>query len=312
MTAQGIENKIVEICQENNVSGIVDRQGQGGSVQVPLGDRLLMLFWYMASKDKYASSADRFGISESTASYAIRNLMAFISGHLLHRVIVWPTQEEMQEMQDLFSEASNFPGVCGIIDATHIEIRKPSNRGIDHYNRKEFYSIILQGVVAENLLFTNVFVGFPGKVHDARVFKHSPLFQTGQELCENGHLLGDSAYPNIPWLITPFRDNGHLTQVQRRYNIIHSSIRSSVERAFGLLKGRFPRLQYIDQRDIKTIVQTVLTGCVMHNICILNNDELEDLFKQEPVVQGLPDGYGFDQYDQNRAALKRLEIARRL
>lgn len=130
----------------------------------------------------------------------------------------------------------------------------PSERGIDYYNRKDFYSIVLQAVVREDLRFIDIFAGFPGKVHDARVFRHSKLFENGPELCGDGHLFGDSSYPNCSWLLTPFRYNGHLTEVQTHYNYTHSSIRSTVERAFGLLKGRFTRLKYLDQNDTKLMV----------------------------------------------------------
>lgn len=267
----------------------------------------------MASKDKYASVADRFGVSESTASYAIRNLLAFIAEYLVNILIVWPNAEELQEMQDVYLNVHQFPGVCGMIDGTHIEIEKPSVRGYVYYNIKDFYSIILQGVVAENLRFIDVFVGFPGKVHDARVFKHSPLFQKGQELCGDGHLLGDSAYPNLPWVLVPFRDNGHLTRVQMRFNQKHSAVRSAVERAFGLLKGRFLRLQYVHQKNTETITHTILTGCVLHNLCILNDDQVDDIFiRPEPDDDVLANAYSFGADEQQRAELKRLEIARRL
>lgn len=46
-------------------------------------------------------------------------------------------------------------------------------------------------------------------------------------------LLGDSAYPSLPWLVPPFRDNGHLTPQQTDFNFIHSSTRITVEKAFG-------------------------------------------------------------------------------
>lgn len=52
----------------------------------------------MSSQDKYDSIADRFGMSESTFSYAIRNLIAFIHDYLLSKVVLWPTDAEQQEI----------------------------------------------------------------------------------------------------------------------------------------------------------------------------------------------------------------------
>ena len=49
-----------------------------------------------------------------------------------------------------------FPGVVGMIDDTHIAIRMPAERGVDYYNRKEYYSVVLQVVVREDKRFTDV------------------------------------------------------------------------------------------------------------------------------------------------------------
>ena len=94
----------------------------------------------------------------------------------------------------------------------------PNLRGVDYYNRKDFFSAVLKDVAREDLRFTDVFCGFTGKVHDARVFRRLPLSEYGEIKCNGGHLLGDSAYPNISWLLTPFQDTRHLTEVQKRYN----------------------------------------------------------------------------------------------
>ncbi|XP_048750321.2 uncharacterized protein LOC125662190 [Ostrea edulis] len=237
VSMQCLQEKICETCLEQNLSGILCREAAGGTVQKPLPDRILMFLWFMSNQDKYASIADRFGMSESTASYAIRNLIAFIHDHLLSKVVVWPTIAEQQEIKDMYWDLKGFPGVVGMIDGTHISITKPAERGVDYYNRKDYYSVVLQAVVREDLRFIDVFAGFPGKVHDARIFRNSPLFVNGPALCRDGHLLGDSAYPNLTWLLTPFRDNGHLTEAQIQFNYVHSSIRSNVERLFGILKG---------------------------------------------------------------------------
>jgi len=85
-----------------------------------------------------------------------------------------------------------------------------------------------------------------------------------------------------------------------------------VERAFGLLKGRFVRLQNIDQRDIQTTVVTILTACVLHNICILNHDEIDDVLADDQVPQDIVNVQNFQEYDAEYGARKRLDIARRL
>jgi len=41
----------------------------------------------------------------------------------------------------------------------------------------------MQALVNEKKKFLDVFIGYPGSVHDARVFKESSLFQSLPELC---------------------------------------------------------------------------------------------------------------------------------
>ena len=55
----------------------------------------------------------------------------------------------------------------------------------------------------------------PVCMHDARVFRYSPLYQhvTNAKVLliqDNQHLIGDTAYPLMRNLMTPFKDNGHL------------------------------------------------------------------------------------------------------
>ena len=53
------------------------------------------------------------------------------------------------------------------------------------------------------------------------------------------HILGDSAFPLMPWLLVPFKRHSRqkLDRRQRRYNRVYSSARIAVERAFGKLNG---------------------------------------------------------------------------
>ena len=57
-----------------------------------------------------------------------------------------------------------------------------------------------------------------------------------------------------------------------RYNTVHAAIRIMIEQAFGMLKGRFRRLKYLDQNTMSVICYTICTACVLHNICIWQHD----------------------------------------
>jgi len=200
---------------------------------------------------------------------------------LMDEFITIPTGQKAQAVMEAFEEKRGFPGVMGAIDGTHIPIKAPKHNHEQYINRKGFFSIQLQVICDPDLLITDVFCGYPGSVHDTCVFRNSPI------CCEvevnpdnyfpgNSHILGDAAYPLKRWLLTPFRDNGHLTAQQRRYNTAHSSTRMVVERSIGLLKNRFRKLKtMMDIDKIDDIPEIIVSACILHNICIIE-DDIED------------------------------------
>ena len=110
--------------------------------------------------------------------------------------------------------------------------------------------MVLQAVVDHEYLFRDVYVGWPGSVHDARVLANSSLYKmatTNQILCGEKitiggfdipvFLVGDSAYPLNTWLMKPFPHNSNLTCDQRVFNDHLSAARVVVENAFGRLKA---------------------------------------------------------------------------
>ena len=117
----------------------------------------------------------------------------------------------------------------------------------DYFNRKHFYSYVMQGVVDSAGLYLPVSTGYPESLHDARVLRLSQLFDAAENdliLVEptvdvNGtivrHLIvGDSAYPLKPWLLCPFKDNGALNREQKKFNEELSKARIVSEHAYGL------------------------------------------------------------------------------
>lgn len=146
--------------------------------------------------------------------------------------------------------------------------------------------MILQAVCNDRREFIDVFTGIAERVHDARVFRQSPLFilLTGNDppIHENQQLLGDNAYPLLPFLMKPYRDNGHLIPQKTRFNTILSSVRCVIEQSFGLLKGKWRRLKFLDMSKIDLIPTVIVAACVLHNFILKNeNVELDEDYEQE-------------------------------
>lgn len=60
------------------------------------------------------------------------------------------------------------------------------------------------------------------------------------------------------------------------FNTTHAKARVPIERAFGLLKCRFRRLLRFDASDMNLIVDTILSACILHNICVRDGDNMLD------------------------------------
>ncbi|XP_025155789.1 protein ALP1-like isoform X1 [Harpegnathos saltator] len=177
-----------------------------------------------------------------------------------------------RSMVDRFSYWAHFRNLGGSIDGSHIRIDKPSEDPVAYINRKHYFSIHMQGTVNEQNKFLDVLIGYPGSVHDARVFANSSLAEDLPALCHNRNIiLGDAAYPCLPQLITPYRDNGHLTQAQRNFNRIHSQCKISVEHTFGVLKQRFRELYFLKLRNMQFIIKFIFACCVLHNMADFND-----------------------------------------
>jgi hypothetical protein len=76
-------------------------------------------------------------------------------------------------------------------------------------------------------------------------------------------------------MLTPYRDNGKLSTLQKRLNFLHGSARSVFERSFVLPKGTLKRLTYLDMSLDGKIPLTVSSCVVLHNFILLNEKNPE-------------------------------------
>ena len=106
----------------------------------------------------------------------------------------------------------------------------------------------MQVVATRQLRFIDVSVGWPGSMHDSRIFRNSSLSQALHVRLANTnfHLLADTAYPISVYVMVPFKRNRELEEHELAFNLILKSDRQSVERAIGLKKMKWRRLKFLD------------------------------------------------------------------
>lgn len=163
------------------------------------------------------------------------------------------------------------PNTIGCIDGSYISIRCPAKKVRSTYvNRHSYPSLTLQALCDHKKKFLDVTTGHPSKIHDSRIFRTSRLSSKLPHVCCSGkyHVLGDAAYPLRDYLITPFRNYGHLDARQRAFNYHFSATRVKIENAFGDLKARFRQLLHLDFLFVDKMNKFIIACCVLHNMCI--------------------------------------------
>ncbi|XP_028297768.1 protein ANTAGONIST OF LIKE HETEROCHROMATIN PROTEIN 1-like [Gouania willdenowi] len=256
---------------------------------VPPELKVALCLWRLATNVEFRSISHLFGVGLSTACSIVQEVVTAINCLMKDQYIRTPSEADFRNIVHGFRDKWKFPQVVGAIDATHISIRAPADDADEYHNRKGFYSILLQAVVDHDLKFWNINIGWPGKVHDARAFANSSLYQRAQSgtLLPNWTetfegvdvpllILGDAAYPLLPWLLKPYPEGRGATQAQTAFNHRLNEARMTVQKAFGRLKSRWKCLLKRCDAHITFVSYIVSACCVLHNYCESRNETWEE------------------------------------
>ena len=281
------ERTFLFLCDELNF--YVSKQDTKLRKAIPTHKRVAVALWRLATNADYRTIGHLFGISKASVLVIVEDFCSAVTNHLAPKYIKIPTGNELKKSVTEFETKWGFPQRMGAVDGSHIPIKAPVKFHADYHNRKGWYSIILQGLVDSSGQFIGITVGWPGRVHDARVFANSSLYRKGQ----TGHLhpasmsrkingidipllvLADAAYPLLPWVMKPFTDNGTLSAERFHYTYRLSRARMIVENAFGRLKGRWRCLLKQNEGDIDRMADVIAACCVLHNICERNDETFD-------------------------------------
>lgn len=263
-------------------SGLINIEGRLLSVEKQVAIAMRRL----ASGDSQVSVGASFGVGQSTVSQVTWRFIESLEDRARHH-IKWPDQDRLEEIKSKFRTLFGLPNCCGAVDATHILMTLPAVQTSDDWcDEANNYSMLLQGIVDDEMRFLDVVTGWPGAMTVSRFLNCSGFYK----LCENEerlnkklrlddgeireYIVGGVYYPLLSWLMTPY-ENQDLLAANSKFKEAHEAARLLAVRALSHLKGSWRILSKVMWRPDKSkLPSIILACCLLHNIMIDCGDKL--------------------------------------
>jgi hypothetical protein len=147
--------------------------------------------------------------------------------------------------------------IANQVDGTARAICRPSINQEEYFSgHKRHHCVKYQSVLCPDGIIASLMGPYPGRRHDAGIFRESNLYNQLEQRARFGEnekyvLYGDPAYPIQELLLCPFPGR-RLAIEQQNFNTRMSSMRQAVEWAFGKIISDFAFLDF--KKKSETIV----------------------------------------------------------
>ncbi|CAK1591151.1 unnamed protein product [Parnassius mnemosyne] len=185
-------------------------------------------------------------------------------------VLIAPSEAELQALVTCMKEECEIKGLRLNANKTKVLVfeRDEERTKCEIWVNQE----CLEQVCDHNLKIININAKFGGATHDSHIWSSSLVEPYMRHLHESGEhvwLLGDSGYPQRPWLMTPILNAPHGSR-EKLYTTRHVQARTCIERCFGLLKTRWRCLlrDRVLHYHPNVASKITLACCVLHNISL--------------------------------------------
>ncbi|XP_067252674.1 putative nuclease HARBI1 isoform X1 [Chanodichthys erythropterus] len=128
---------------------------------------LLFLFW-LGHAASFRVVSRTFDIHKSSVHDIVHRVSSAII-RILRTVIAFPSGDDLVAVGEGFAQLAGSPAfssAVGAIDGCHIRLKPPAATAQCYLNRKLFHSIQLQAITDHRGKFIDIFVEYPGSVHD--------------------------------------------------------------------------------------------------------------------------------------------------
>jgi DDE superfamily endonuclease len=276
MKRESFENLYTKI-KDNDIFTRPSRGAKQASVKV----QIQAVLYYLGSKNTVFEVSQKFGIGEGTFYSYWNRVQKAIRQDIKADVIQWPSAGKKAVIKADIYEKSRLTDCVGFIDATQVPLLQAPIKDCETYwNRKKRYSINVQATCDHLGIFTSYVIGWPGSVHDSKIFWSSDISVHHRQLFANHeYLLADAGYAITSYCITPFR--GLPARQQQTFNSRVSKVRRIIEQAFGRLKNRWPMLKELRANNKRMICAVIEICFILHNFLELCADNWEEELGQE-------------------------------
>ncbi|XP_056696268.1 uncharacterized protein [Spinacia oleracea] len=254
------------------------RYGLRPSYRMSIIEKVGIFIYVLAHGAPNKITRERFQHSGETVSRVFKEVLYVMDG--MSRDILVPRDRDFKEVpQKLANDARYMPyfkDCIGGIDGTHISIIVPEEDQIRYRGRKGIPTTNVLAVCDFDLLFTYVLTGWEGSAHDSRIFLDTigdPRLKFPKPP-EGKYYVVDKGYPERKGYLTPYpKTRYHLSEyrganprgIKEVFNRAHSSLRSCIERSFGVLKARWKILDKVPMYSFKDQNRIICSCFALHN-----------------------------------------------
>ncbi len=160
---------------------------------------LLMTLWWMRRYPIYSEISVIFDIQESSVSRILNRMIPVLHARL-HPEVVWPTNNEWQQLRGIWSR---IPNAVGALDGTSHPIYRPTHNQRQYYSgHRHCHCYHTMVVMRNNFKIVMIRGGYSGHNNDAGIYR---LMRRHVNLPQNLYLLADMGFPNGHPLLVPYR-----------------------------------------------------------------------------------------------------------
>jgi hypothetical protein len=139
-------------------------------------EALGMFLWTLGSPQSVTQVQNRFKRSRETINRKFAEILYCVNQ--LAGDIIKPIDPQFPIVHERLRDSRftpHFNGAIGAIDGTHIPVIVPAVDIVNHVGRLGYPTQNVMAVCDFDLRFTSIVAGWPGSVHDTRIFKDTLL-----------------------------------------------------------------------------------------------------------------------------------------